>query len=860
MNRWRLNNFCVLCLFYGAFFFIAGCSVNVPKEAVAGVSEELAEMRAANISNVRYNLLFEIPKEKANNVDGILSLTFDVKKRAPIILDFKQEDSSVISVTVNGKSGKYLFKNEHIILPARLILKGENQVNIKFHAGNQSLNRRDDLLYTLLVPDRARTLFPCFDQPDLKSRYTLSLEIPSGWEAVANGQIVQRDTIEQNDSQYIVFSETEPIPTYLFSFVAGRMNKITKVQDGRSVSIYHRESEKDKVIQCDEIFSQIFSALRWMEDYTNVKYPFTKYDIVIIPGFQYGGMEHMGATLYSDKTMFLPENPTTAEKLSRAELVAHETAHMWFGDYVTMKWFDEVWTKEVFANWFAKRMVEPLFPDVNHELNFLNSYFPAAYAEDRTAGATPVRQELDNLNNAGLVYGNIIYDKAPIVMDKLVRMVGEDNFKKGIREYLKKYSYGNASWDDLIAILDEYTDRDLKKWSHVWINEPGMPRITASISGDSTVWQTDDPKGRGLVWEQLLSCKIEKSHPLPNVDGRGYGYFMLDGETSEYILSKFSDYRPSNRDNKDTSVVYNDLARCSLLITLYENLLHNNLDPVSFCNTLTEYVQYEDNSLILSRALSYLSNAFSAYIYGNKKAIDAGIPQKIEQTLMNMVEKRKLMEDRLLAFRTFYGICSSQEGVNLLYSIWKDPVSFKAVKLGERDLTNLSYAVLLRRPEIYNEVKSVQIQRIANPDRKAEFTYILPSLSGSKEVRDSVFHSLLLEENREVEPWTLTSLGFLNHYTRQESSLEYIRPGLDILEEIQRSGDIFFPNGWLRSLLSGHHSEKAAGIVQEFLDTHKNYPPMLKNKILQQADHLFREKKSEFLTGGGETGYLSNKK
>ncbi len=860
MNRWRLTNLCVFTLFYCAFFFIAGCSVKVPKEAVVGVSEELAEMRTVNISNVRYNLLFEIPKERANNVEGILSLTFDVKKRTHIVLDFKQGDSSVISVTVNGKPGKYVFENEHIILSSRQILKGENQVNIKFHAGDQSLNRREDLLYTLLVPDRARTLFPCFDQPDIKSKYSLSLEIPAGWEAVANGQTVQRDTIKQNDSQYIVFSETEPIPTYLFSFVVGKMNKITKAQDGRKVSIYHRESAKDKIAQCDEIFSQIFSALRWMEDYTNVKYPFTKYDIIIIPGFQYGGMEHMGATLYSDKTMFLSDNPTIAEKLARAELVAHETAHMWFGDYVTMKWFDEVWTKEVFANWFAKRMVAPLFPEVNHQLNFLNSYFPAAYAEDRTAGATPVRQELDNLNNAGLVYGNIIYDKAPIVMDKLVRMVGEDNFKKGIREYLENYSYGNATWNDLINILDKFFDKDLKQWSHVWINEAGMPRITATISGDSTVWKTDDPMGRGLFWEQPLSYKIENSYLLPNVDGKGYGYFMLDRETSEYLLGKFADYRFSNT-YKDTSVVYNDLARCSLLITLYENLLHNNLDPVSFCNALTKYVPYEDNPLILSRALSYLSYVFVSYIYENGSSFnDGGMPAKIEQTLLNMFENRERMEDRLLAFRTFYGICSSREGVNLLYSIWKDPGSFKAVKLGERELTNLSYAVLLRLPEIYNEVKTIQVQRITNPDRKAEFNYILPSLSGSKEVRDSVFQSLLLEKNRQVEPWTQMSLGFLNHYSRQESSLEYIKPGLDILEEIQRSGDIFFPTGWLRALLSGHHSERAAGIVQEFLDTHKNYPPMLKSKILQQSDHLFREKRSSTFVGGEEVDHLQNKK
>ena len=115
-------------------------------------------------------------------------------------------------------------------------------------------------------------------------------------------------------------------------------------------------------------------------------------------------MEHAGATLYADRTMFLEPNATKDDFMSRSMLIAHETAHMWFGDYVTMKWFDDVWTKEVFANYFASRIVEPLYPDVNHRLNFIRDYIPASYSEDRTAGANPIKQDLDNLRNAGFVY------------------------------------------------------------------------------------------------------------------------------------------------------------------------------------------------------------------------------------------------------------------------------------------------------------------------------------------------------------------------------------------------------------------------------------------------------------------------
>lgn len=182
--------------------------------------------------------------------------------------------------------------------------------------------------------------------------------------------------------------------------------------------------------------------------------------------------------LYNDRRMFLNESPTLNERLGRsALLIAHETAHMRFGDYVTMEWFDDVWTKEVFANYFASQIVEPLFSDVNHRLNFIVGYIPSAYTEDRTQGSNPVKQQLDNLSNAGLVYGNIIHTKSPVVMEMLVQIIGKDAFQKGIRKYLHTYAYENADWSGLIRMLDPYTPTDLITWSQSWINEKGMPEI-----------------------------------------------------------------------------------------------------------------------------------------------------------------------------------------------------------------------------------------------------------------------------------------------------------------------------------------------------------------------------------------------
>ena len=425
-----------------------------------GVGLELARFRKEHFSDVRYNLFFSIPESRDEAIRGKVELSLRLDEKQPLIIDFRGEQEQVTSVTLNGGDIPYEVKDEHIVIASDWVAVGENRVAIAFTPADQSLNRRDEFLYTLLVPDRARTVFPCFDQPDMKSLFTLTLEVPSTWQAVANGAITQTDSTSVSGRNRISFKETEPLSTYLFSFVAGELTREVYSRNGRDIFIYHRETDPKKIAQCPAIADEVFDALEWQEDFTGIPYPFAKYDVIILPGFQYGGMEHTGATLYTDRRMFLDEHPTLNERLSRSSLIAHETSHMWFGDYVTMKWFDDVWTKEVFANYFASRIVEPLYPDVNHRLNFIRDYIPASYSEDRTSGANPIKQDLDNLRNAGLVYGNIIYDKSPVVMEMLVRVLGEEAFLQGIREYLTTYAYGNATWEGLIRILNKYTEED----------------------------------------------------------------------------------------------------------------------------------------------------------------------------------------------------------------------------------------------------------------------------------------------------------------------------------------------------------------------------------------------------------------
>ena len=807
----------------------------------AGVSRELAEWRKATIKDVVYMLHFDIVEDR-----GETTINFNLDAPQEVIVDLRNTDL-VRDIMCGSKSIKHqcTLANEHIVIPASATTRGSNAFTITFAVDNQSLNRKPDFLYTLLVPDRARTLFPCFDQPDMKAVYQLSLTLPEGWVAVSNTAVSH---IEGNT---VVFAPTEPLSTYLFSFVAGEFFSRTYDDGNHRFTAYYRETDPKRLAQLDTIFDQVAASLEWLEEYTGIDYPFAKYDLIMLPGFQYGGMEHTGATLYNDSQMFLGENPTLDEELRRMQLIAHETAHMWFGDYVTMEWFNDVWTKEIFANYFAARMTEPLFPDVNHRLNRLKTYTQAAYNEDRTKGRTAIRQELDNLNNAGLIYGQIIYNKAPIVMDKIVELMGKEAFRAGIQEYLRTYAYDNATWNDLVAILDKHSEEDIEAFSSLWVELAHMPIIHLAkergshhIVDRAPLWlqrfncyvvykdgKTESVEvriepGEGAPLHEVCDIKFPRNAEvvIPNSDGRGYGLFILPKKTIEWMMDHIGE-------------VEDDLMRQSMVTMLNEmyewrksNALsteeRNALTARTWLDFLISYIPREKNYLIASTLNGYLT----------KPMLEVGTAEdearlwEIASTCENTSLSRRLK-------MTLAHVMRSEEVCAVMYDMWLN----KSDKmLNESDAMTLAYELAVRYPERYNEIYTTQLERITNADRRNQFEYIMRGTHPDAKVRDALFESLMEPENRRIEPWTATLLGYLNHHLRQEEAVKYIYRGLEEIEEVQRTGDIFFPRNWAGALLGGHTSDEAKAEVERFLSDHSDLHNLLRNKILQAADMRLR--------------------
>ena len=820
-----------------------------------GVPLDVAQDRAARISNLRYEPHFVIPATTAEPVRGRVVIKFDLKHAARgLVLDFAGPADALGRVTANGRDASARWVNEHVVVAGTDLRDGANEIALEFRSADAPLNRNAEFLYALFVPARARQAFPCFDQPDLKGKYTVSLEVPADWEALSNGAASARQDTT------IRFAETRPIPTYLFAFAAGKFKIETAERSGRTFRMFHRETDAEKVARNrDAVFDLHAGAIAWLEKYTAIDYPFGKFDFLLVPAFQFGGMEHPGAIYYRASALLLDTSATQDDKLGRASLIAHETAHMWFGDLVTMKWFNDVWTKEVFANFMAAKIVTPAFPEINHELRFLLSHYPAAYGVDRTAGSNPIRQDLANLNEAGSLYGAIIYQKAPIVMRQLETIVGADSFRDGLREYLKRHAFANATWHDLIGVLDPRTPDDLAAWSRAWVEEAGRPTIdTSLVIRDGKIEQLsfaqrDVRPASALVWSQRLKVALGYASEIKLIDvalsgpasgavpdagglpapafvlptgaGIAYGDVILETSSRTWLLAHLAE-------------IPDPLTRGAALVTLWEEMLGGRVTPAVLADTLLRSVAVERDEQIVQRMLGSIERTYWKFMDPTARA---ALAPRLEQVLRAGLASAGTSSLKSAWFAALRDTAASKGTLDWLERVWRKAEEVPGLVLAEPDYIQLAQALAVRGVAAADAILAEQIAHTQNPDRKAQMEFVRPALSGDTKVRDAFFASLADVKNRRRETWVLEAVSYLHHPLRATTSEKHIRASLELLREIQRTGDIFFPKRWMDATLGGHRSAAAAQTVRAFVKMlPKDYPPRLRLVILSAADDLFR--------------------
>lgn len=440
---------------------------------------------------------------------------------------------NVRSISLNGRQldPATSFVDSRIQLPD---LDSSNTVEIvadcAYMTSGEGLHRFIDpvddeqYLYTQFEVADARRMYACFEQPDLKASFQLTVQGPSHWVVTSNAATPEPSPVREGVSRW-QFMPTKPISTYITALVAGPYHVVRDVYAGAHgdypLGVFCRKSLAE-YLDVDDILLITRQGFEFFERVFEMPYAFEKYDQIFVPEFNAGAMENAGCVTFREDYVFR-SRVTDAAYENRANTILHEMAHMWFGDLVTMRWWDDLWLNESFAEWASHYANSKATRFSDAWATFANSRKAWAYRQDQLPSTHPIAADMVDLETVYTNFDGITYAKGASALRQLVAFVGEDDFLKGLRSYFTQYAWSNTSLDDLLAALADASGRDLSQWTQQWLQTSGVNMLRAAIEN-----APDGSMSRVTV-EQNPPVLPEGVEPTLRDHRIAIGLYTLDG-------------------------------------------------------------------------------------------------------------------------------------------------------------------------------------------------------------------------------------------------------------------------------------------------------------------------------------------
>ncbi len=355
-------------------------------------------------------------------------------------------------------------------------------------------------LYSDLETFDAHRVYACFDQPDMKASYELTVTAPADWLVVSN--MAPESSSQAADGLRWRFPPTPVMPTYITAIAAGAYHVVRDEHDGIPLGVYCRQSLAEH-LDAGEILEITRQGFDFFHSLFGIKYPFGKYDQLFVPEFKEGAMENAGCVTFVEAYIFR-SRVTDFAREARAETILHEMAHMWFGDLVTMRWWDDLWLNESFATWAGTLAQAEATRFTSAWTTFAQLYKAWAYRQDQLPSTHPIAADIPDIHAVEVNFDGITYAKGASVLKQLVAYVGRDNFLDGVRKYFAGHAFGNATLADLLSALEETSGRDLASWSAEWLQTAGVNTLRPSYSVDAD----------GRFTEFVVEQEAAASHPV----------------------------------------------------------------------------------------------------------------------------------------------------------------------------------------------------------------------------------------------------------------------------------------------------------------------------------------------------------
>jgi aminopeptidase N len=445
-----------------------------------------AAARAARVRHCDYTIDLQLTRG-AETYRGVASLRFDATGQGDLFLDFRGK--TIESLEVNGSKVEPRWNGFRLWLPGNA-LAASNTVRVVYeneydHEGDgfhQFVDPEDgeEYLYSNFEPYESHRLFPQFDQPDIKGTYALTVAAPAEWVVLHNSRAAS--VSETAGGKRWEFEQTKPFSTYLFALVVGPYHEARDSHEGTAIGLFCRKSLA-KHMDTDELFELTKQGLTFFSDFFDFPYPFGKYDQVFVPEFNAGAMENVGLVTHNEYMIFR-DPPTDNQRRGRAETLLHEMAHMWFGDLVTMRWWNDLWLNESFATYMSYLCLEKATRFTTGWQDFAVSIKNWAYRQDQLVTTHPIAGQVEDTDQTFLNFDGITYGKGASVLKQLVAAIGMDGFREGMRHYFRTHAYGNATLAQFLESLEMGSGVDLKEWARLWLETPSLNTIGTRLELD----------------------------------------------------------------------------------------------------------------------------------------------------------------------------------------------------------------------------------------------------------------------------------------------------------------------------------------------------------------------------------------
>ncbi len=841
---------------------ISGCTTTTtmtPRPQISQLTEQQAKQRSAQVQSVDYRLSLKLAKQ-GDNFSGQMTMNFELaaNNQAPLSVDFHQ--GTIDSLKVNGKTIASDYQQYFLTIAPEHLKPGRNQIEIAYTAPYASngigLHRYIDkesgdiYLYSDFQPYNANRMFPSFDQPNLKATFTLDVIAPNDWQLISTTK--EHKIEDAGDNKHWFFPAGKRITTYVFSLHAGPYH-VWQDNSGKYPLRLFARKEVAKDIDAEFWFEVTHKSLDFLERYFDIDYPYGKYDQIIVPDYNSGAMENVAAVTFNEEAFVSQSGLTKGEKDELSDTIAHEAAHMWFGNLVTMDWWNGLWLNESFASYMAILTMDEGLGIKDAWTTFNSNFKSWGYRSDQRVTTHPIELPVPNTDVATSIFDGITYGKGAAVVAQLSQFVGKEAFKQGIRNYMKKYAQGNTTLDDFIAELASASGKDLSRWTRDWLYAAGVNTIYTNIECENgkvskaTIYQQPDNSSGTirqhklrLGFYQLNEDKVSLSqHFDVLIDGPSNDIAGAKGQACPpFVYANTDDLGYVKVDLKPQSVAFlqqnlskftDEQLRTMLWQDLWEKVEKASMTIEDFLSVLNSQYAQEQSFNVRSLLNGF---SYSAFRYLSKSgSSDAQVAERMQQIERFMWQQVNLdpsdVERQKDALYSFVIVAHTPWGLEKVRQIFTGDLTIEQVPT----TPDMRWSLVQRLNRYnYKDYQALTQQMFAEDDDEQEKTLaeiVRPDFAGKTTLVNRFIHqsdaeklSIMRTQMRWIFPDSQLAL-----YERLQQQI------IDGLAQVAENSGYLYQNAYASRLIKGACSEQSVKRLEQAVERYRDLTPSLYDSL-----------------------------